>query len=230
MLCGVIALGFLPIVSASELPRLENDSVRVEAETESGRYWLRFSVRTPQGWRAIAATAAEAAADWSERVYLATEDPHVEWKESGKLNTSEGFFSRATVSQDRTALVLLGRIGKCDVRERVEITGQDRLHVIVRARGSGEMELGQFMSTVYLTPDGRAFGYSIPLEFAWQPSLHRSGSDLTSDYFFRSPVVAAMAHGVYLALMPDLKVLAAHRKIPHALDMRYVGKRLSRAV
>ena len=100
------------------------------------------------------------------------------------------------------------------------LAARGRIHIEVRGTTAAPIELSRLMSHFYLAPDGKAFGYALPLDLAWLPVLHWEAEDLASDHFFRSPVVMAMAQGYYAALVPDLTLLKRDRPVPHALDLR----------
>ncbi|MDA2931216.1 hypothetical protein MYX84_14940, partial [Acidobacteria bacterium AH-259-O06] len=113
--------------------------------------------------------------------------------------------------------------GQHRMEERIKIRGPNQVYIEVVNHSADPIDFSQLMNHFYLVPDGKSFGYALPLEFAWLPALHGDADHLCSDHFFRSPVVAAMARGAYGALIPDLRVLSRHRPAPHALDLRVFG-------
>jgi hypothetical protein len=200
---------------------IENAAVRVAAVACDGRWGLEFAVKRADGsWRIVLASAARATgAPWEPQQRWVSEDPRITWKQDGHIERSEAFFTKAEVL-DGHRLVLTGGAAGEVIEEVVSVTGPESVYIQVRGTTEASIDLSQLMSNFYLVPDGKAFGYAQPLDFAWLPVLHWEAQDLTSDHFFRSPAVAAMAQGAYSALLPDLALLKKDRPVPHALDLR----------
>jgi hypothetical protein len=204
---------------------VQSEDVRVAASEQNGRYYLTFSSRGVNGgWRIILGTGVLAPRNpWAPERTIAVEDPRIEWKSGGEVRTADAFFSRATKGEDGRTLMLSGHAAGHEIEEAIMIAAPHRVHVAVRDRANTQIDLGQLTSHFYLIPDGRASGYSLPLEFAWLPVLHAESDHYCSDHFFRSPAAIAMSHSAYAALVPDLDLLAQYRPIPHALDLRVIG-------
>ena len=203
---------------------IQSEDMRVTASEHNSRYYLTFSSRAVDGgWRTILGTGALASRVWLSDKTITIEDPRIEWKSSGEVHTADAFFSRATKREDGRTLVLSGQAAGHEIEETITIAAPHRIHVTVRDRADAQIDLGQLMSHFCLIPNGRAEGYSLPLEFAWLPVLDGESDHYCSDHFFRSPSAIAMSHGAYAALVPDLDLLAIHRPIPHSLDLRVVG-------
>ncbi len=219
VLTVLLLLGAAPILAAPL--SIENDTVRVTVATQDGRYWLEFRAKRGDGsWRPVLATAAEATgAPWGSNRQMVSEDPQIVWKQGGGVLESEAFFTKAEAIDVQTLILTGGAAGQV-IEERVTIASPGRVHIDVRGITASPIELSRLMSNFYLVPDGKAFGYALPLDFAWLPVLHWEADDLASDHFFRSPVVMAMAHGAYAALVPDLTLIERSRPVPHALDLR----------
>lgn len=210
-----------PPITAQSIPSIENETVRVAAVAFDGRWGLEFGVkRSDASWRPVLATAAAATlAPWQSNQRLVSEDPQIAWKQDGRIEETEAFFTKAEALDART-LLLTGEAAGQVIEERVTLGGRGRVHIDVSGTTPAPIELSCLMSHFYLMPDGKAFGYALPLDLAWLPVLHWEKDDLASDHFFRSPVVMAMAQGCYAALVPDLTLLKADRRVPHALDLR----------
>ena len=218
----LLALLVVGSVAAFAAPiSIENETLRVIAAAQDGRWWLQFSVKRADGsWRPVLATAAAAThAPWESKQRLVSEDPQIAWKQNGRVEETEAFFTKAE-SLDARTLMLTGEAAGEVIEERVTLAARGRIHIEVRGTTAAPIELSRLMSHFYLAPDGKAFGYALPLDLAWLPVLHWEEEDLASDHFFRSPVVMAMAQGSYAALVPDLTLLKRDRPVPHALDLR----------
>ena len=209
---------------------VNNDTVKVIANSQDGHWSLQFSVkRTDGSWRLILSTAAAATdAPWEPKRRQVSEDPQITWSRNGRLEEAEFFFTKAEILDSRT-LVLRGNAAGELIEERVTLEKPNRVHVHMCSATTTPIELNQFMSHFYLTPDGRAFGYALPLDLAWLPVLHWKSEDLASDHFFRSPVVLAMAQGSYAGLVPDLTLIRRNRLVPYALDLRVIGTKAEAA-
>ncbi|MEI6514090.1 MAG: hypothetical protein WCO51_12590, partial [bacterium] len=149
--------------------------------------------------------------------------PHIEWRTgNGEIEVTEGFFSKAEVIDGK--LTLSGQAGPHLITLQISISDGDRVHIKVSDSVAGtDVQLGQLMSQFYFTPGGKAFGYTMPLDFAWLPNLHDDVKHVCGDHFFRSPAAIVVSEGVYAALIPDLDALAKQRIVPHALDLRVDG-------
>jgi hypothetical protein len=228
LLLGLLMLvGVHPCELKGQDVVIQKGRMRVAASKQDGRYYLTFNSRRENGsWRTILATAAEAKVspwDPDETQHLAGEDLRMEWKEEGQPREAESFIDSVAAGEDEQSLRLYGTAGPHRFEERIILEDLGRAHVTVRDLSAEKIDLGQLMSHFYLTPDGKSFGYALPLDFAWLPSLHEGGEGLSSDHFFRSPAVIAISRGAYAVLVPDLHLLAKHRPIPHALDLRVTG-------
>jgi len=203
---------------------IENETLRVIATAQDGRWRLEFSVKRAGGsWRPVLATAAAATdAPWESKQRLVSADPQIAWKQDGSVEEMEAFFTKAA-ALDAHTLMLSGEAGGAVIEERVTLAAPGRVHIEVRGTGAVPIELSRLMSHFYLVPDGKSFGYALPLDLAWLPILHWEAEDLASDHFFRSPVVIAMAQGAYAALVPDWTLLKSDCLVPHALDLRVTG-------
>ena len=94
---------------------------------------------------------------------------------------------------------------------------EDRFHARILAQWGGSTEpiLSSLFVHMYFVEPGR-------LTTKWMPNLHINEHSLASDHFFRSPAVLVATERSFLAILPDLTVLArnASRDLPHALDLR----------
>ena len=203
---------------------IENETLQVIALAQEGRWRLEFNVkRADRFWRQVLATAAPAtSAPWDPKRRLVSEDPQLAWKQDGSVKEIEAFFTKAEVL-DAATLKLTGEAAREVIEERVSLAAPGRVHIEVRGMSAEPIELSRLMSHFYFVPDGKSFGYALPLDLAWLPVLHWEAEDVASDHFFRSPVVIAMAQGAYAALVPDLTLLKRDRPVPHALDLRVTG-------
>ncbi len=213
---------------ADDLPAIANDRLRVRAVRSREQFDVILETRLPDGgWRqALSTSAAATGSPWDARKTQVSENPRLDWKAAReeKVQTAEGFFTVARV--EAQTLVLSGQVGSQHVEQRFVLKGPDQVHVSVAHRvdeGSAPIEIGQLMSKVYFTPDGRSFGSALPLDLAWLPNLHRQPDDVCGDHFFRSPAAIAVSEGLYAAIVPDLDVLANYSALPHALDLRVFG-------
>ncbi|HEY9594791.1 MAG TPA: hypothetical protein VHE79_09955, partial [Spirochaetia bacterium] len=205
---------------------IQRGNVRVVEAGETGRRFLRFETLDGNGaWRLVCATGlVDTVSIWDTRPVARSGDPRFEWKEPGDAapRVVGGFYDDCAA--DDGALVLTRAVDGHVIEERVVVEEGDRVRVRMRcvpADGSPRpFEIERLMTTLFFLPDGKAARSTEPLDFAWIPLLHKDKDHLCGDHFFRSPAVMAASGGFFAALVPDLDVLAAHREVRHALDLR----------
>jgi hypothetical protein len=151
---------------------VESETLRVVAAAQDGRWWLEFSVKRADGtWRPVLATAAATThAPWEPKQRLVSEDPQIAWKQDGRVEETEAFFTKAE-ALDARRLMLSGEAAGEVIEERVTLAARGRVHIEVRGTSAAPIALSRLMSHFYLVPDGKAFGYALPLDLAWLPVL-----------------------------------------------------------
>ena len=199
------------------------DTRRIVASEHGGTWCLAFESKDTGGkWRTVLATGLVAPPHiYTEEVELLCEDPKIVMTEGGSQRSEQGFFRHAGL-EGETLRLSGGAMGN-DIGCRVSLHPDGYARVELECRAAADTEkliFNECMSHIYFVPDGKAERSSDPLDFAWLPALHKDQDHVCSDHFFRSPVAAAAAHGLYGALIPDLKVFAEHHELPHALDLR----------
>jgi hypothetical protein len=133
-------------------------------------------------------------------------------------------FAEATLTDGSKTLVLRAALDVHQIEERITLDGPGRVHFLVRDRlKTSPVTIERLMSHFYFVPDGRALGHALPMDFAWLSNLHSRPEQVVGDRFFRSPAAIVVARGLYAAIVPDLNLLAEHREVPHALDLRSFG-------
>ena len=173
-----------PPETSPSMLSIENETVRLATVALEGRWGLEFAVKRADGsWRPLLATGAAATdAPWESKQRLVSEDPQIAWKQDGRIEESEAFFTNVEALDART-LRLTGEAAGEVIEERVTLAAPGRVHIEVRSITAAPIDLSQLMSNFYLVPDGKAFGYALPLDLAWLPVLHRQAGDQASDRF-----------------------------------------------
>jgi hypothetical protein len=107
-LLALLVLGSLAAFAAPI--SIEDETLRVIAAAQDGRWWLEFSVKRADGsWGPVLATAAATTdAPWESKQRLVSEDPQIAWKQGGRVEETEAFFTKAE-SPDARTLMLTGR-------------------------------------------------------------------------------------------------------------------------
>jgi len=213
---------------------IENNSLRVQADTVGGAWYLLFQHRAGDAWRTVLSTALS---KWGGNVPADREDgfvldPIMETHPYDDDLRNHGFLSEGELSADGSEIVLRGTLsfwgaGKpmFIVTQRVTLTEQTvRVKVTHTTTGCSEQGLSKLMSCLFFAPDGVGRNVAEPLEFAWIPALHRAQDDVVGDHVFRSPATIVQGNGLYAALVPDLDLLQESRPtIRHAMDLRRAG-------
>ncbi len=207
------------VARAEETPTIQNATVRIQAVKRGTGYVLQCQVRKPGAeWRTVLSqVVAYKSLPWEEDK-TALEDFQIA---PGEGTNNQPFFTKTTVADDNQTLILRGERDVHHVEQRITLAGDGQAQVVVRdTLAASPIAVERLMSHFYFTPDGRSKGYALPMDFAWLPSLHRTAKGISGDYTFRSPAAIVVARGLYAAIVPDLNILAAHRDVPQALDLR----------
>ncbi len=216
-LCACIS-GCVLLALQGDKATIENDTVRVQAIKQGEDIVLRVETRNSgESWRTVLSTAEKTDGD---RTMI--EDIEIDATQAyydGRMS----LFTEAAVESDGETLVLRGVAGVHHLTQRITIKGDGHLYVTVEDSvkdHEGEIDVGRLMNHFYFVPDKQTSGYTPAMDFEWLPNLHINSGSVCGDAFFRSPAVIVVADGVGAAIVPDLDVLAANRKVPHALDLR----------
>jgi len=209
---------------------IENAGVRVRAVEQDDAVFVHIDVRDAGGgWRTLLGNGIVApTTHWQTDLTAHRPDPQIEWKTGGEdaeLQSVEGAFDKAAVSDDGKALTLTGQAECHAVEMTLSLPEDGRVYVTVKDRitGGAPVHVGRLMTHFFLIPDGRAQLSMEPVEFAWMPNIHLTADGVCGDHFFRSPAVIACAGGAYAGLVPDLDVFAENCAAPHSLDLRTFG-------
>lgn len=116
-------------------------------------------------------------------------------------------------------VVLKGRAGENEAEQKLTFGDGDRhVNVLVTVKLGRPVRIAALGTPYVFLPDGKLYSQYEPLDFCWIPHLRRAPQHVIGDQIFRSPAVIYQTGKIMAAVVPDLDVLAEHRKMPAALD------------
>ncbi|HPI76270.1 MAG TPA: hypothetical protein PLK80_06005 [bacterium] len=195
----------------------EGKEIRVVAtELESGGAIADVFARGARGWTLVAG---------SDRTTVA---PHPRTEAGGPSlrckNRSLMFPQRlagAEARAGRAKITLIGETAGNSAAQTLSFSDNDLfVNVAVTIKLEKPARVSSSGSYYAFLPGGRLYSQYEPLDYIWIPHLRRDSEHVIGDQIFRSPAVIYVKGEIGAALIPDLDILKANRRLPTALDAK----------